>query len=85
MHSLNKIGTLTDMNKIIVLFIKGVKYNPMLKWDSEDDFKLALHTGVGLPKPDDIVVEAYINDNLVDLGNTFETTLAKLKLILNID
>ena len=71
------------MNKIIVLYIKGEKYNPMFKWNSEDAFKLALNTGVGLPNKDDIVVEAYINDNLVDLGNTFETTLEKLKLILN--
>ena len=73
------------MNKIIVLYIKGEEYNPMFKWNSEDEFKLALHTGVGMPKPNDIVVEAYINDNLVDLGNTFETTLSKLKLILGWD
>lgn len=73
------------MNKIIIMYIKGEEYNPMFKWNSEDDFKLALRTGVGLPKLTDIVVEAYINDNLVDLGNTFETTLGKLKLILNIE
>lgn len=70
------------MNKIIVLFIKGKEYNKMFKWNSVEEFQKALKNNDNIPKMDDIITEAYIDDNLVDLGNTFEQTLNKLNLIL---
>lgn len=70
------------MNKIIVLFVKGKEYNKMFKWNSVEEFQKALKNNDNIPKMDDIITEAYIDDNLVDLGNTFEQTLNKLNLIL---
>jgi hypothetical protein len=70
------------MNKIIKLYVQGTEYNPLFKWNSVEEFIEAVNTRTGIPKLDDIIVEAYIDDNLVDLGNTFEVTLEKLKLFL---
>lgn len=70
------------MNKIIVLFVKGKEYDKMFKWNSVEEFQKALKNNDNIPKMDDIITEAYIDDNLVDLGNTFEQTLNKLNLIL---
>lgn len=73
------------MNKIIVMYIKGTTYNPMKKWNSVEDFQKALDTNDNIPNENDIVVEAYIDDNLIDRGNTFKVTLEKLKLVLGIE
>ena len=73
------------MNKIITMFIQGIEYNRMIKWNSVEEFSNALKNNIDLPKPNAIVAEAYIDDNLVDLGNTFEETVNKLKLILGIE
>lgn len=70
------------MNKIIVLFVKGKEYNKMFKWNSVDEFFDAVNKNQNIPNKTDIITEAYVDDNLVDLGNTFEQTLDKLKLIL---
>lgn len=70
------------MNKIIVLYVLGNTYNPMFKYNSVEEFVEALGTGKHIPKYDDIIVEAYIDDNLVDIGNTFINTLTKLKMVL---
>lgn len=72
------------MNKVIVIYIKGKEYNHMFKWNSIREFSEALYNNDNLPNKEDIVTEAYIDDNLVDVGNTFEVTLNKLKLILDI-
>jgi hypothetical protein len=70
------------MNKIIKLYVQGTDYNPLFKWNSVEEFIEAVNTNTRVPKPNDIIVEAYIDDNLVDIGNTFEVTLEKLKLFL---
>lgn len=70
------------MNKIIVLFVKGKEYDKMFKWNSVEEFFDAVNKNQNIPDKNDIVTEAYIDDNLVDLGNTFEQTLNKLNLIL---
>ena len=70
------------MNKIIVIIIKGDDYNHTFKWNSVDEFMAAMNKG-NIPKMSDIVVEAYIDDNLIDFGNTFGVTLRKMKLILD--
>jgi len=74
------------MNKIIVLFVKSQEDGKvkMLKWNNEEEFSMALKTGIGIPEMNDIITEAWITDNLVDIGNTFEVTLNKLKLVLDI-
>lgn len=53
------------MNKIVTIYIKGEGYNPMYKWNSLKEFKQALKSKEGVPKDDDTVVEAYINDDLI--------------------
>lgn len=73
------------MNKLIVIYIKGEIYNPMFKWNSVEEFIDAITTNTKVPNKTDIVVEAYIDDNLIDMGNTFECTLNKIKLICGID
>lgn len=73
------------MNKIIVIVIKGEEYNRTLKWNSAEEFKTALVNGDGLPDSQDIVIDAYIDDNLIDLGNTFDVTARKLAMVLGID
>lgn len=73
------------MNRIIILYVLGDEYNKMLKWNSVEQFKEALINNAGLPNKDDIITEAYIDDNLIDVNNTFEITLSKLKLILGFD
>ena len=70
------------MNKIIILIIYGKDYNHTYKWNSHTEFLQDVANNNKVPKPDDIVVEAYIDDNLIDAGNTFDVTLNKLKLIL---
>ena len=72
------------MNKIITIIVRGDEYNPTFKWNSVDEFRNTLKNGEKLPNKNDIVIEAYIDDNLIDAGNTFEITLDKLKLILDI-
>ena len=72
------------MNKVIVIYVKDKEYNHMFKWNSINEFSEAIYNNSGLPNKEDIVTEAYIDDNLVDVGNTFEVTLNKLKLILDI-
>ncbi len=72
------------MNKIIIIIVKGDDYNHTFKWNSVDEFRNALENGGKLPNKNDVVIEAYIDDNLIDAGNTFEITLDKLKLILDI-
>ena len=72
------------MNKIIILIVKGDDYNHTFKWNSVDDFRNTLLNGERLPDKNDVVIEAYVDDNLIDAGNTFDVTLSKLKLILNI-
>lgn len=73
------------MNTIIVLFVKQEDYNKMYKYNSKEEFEEALRKNENIPKRDEIVLEAYISDNLIDLGNTFEITLTKLKLILDFE
>lgn len=73
------------MNRLIILYVLGDEYNKMLKWNSVEQFKEALINNDGLPNKDDIITEAYIDDNLIDVNNTFEITLSKLKLILGFD
>lgn len=72
------------MNKIIIIIVKGDEYNPTFKWNSVEEFSQALVSGVHLPSKNDIVIEAYIDDNMIDAGNTFDVTLSKLKMILDI-
>ena len=72
------------MNKIIIMYIQGTDYNPMFKWNSVEEFQEALKTRTHIPKDADTVVQAYIDDNLVDIGNTFAVTLNKIKIILGI-
>ena len=72
------------MNKIIIIIVKGDDYNHTFKWNSVDEFRDALKNWGKLPNKNDIVIEAYIDDNIIDAGNTFEVTLNKLKLILGI-
>lgn len=72
------------MNKVIVIYVKDKEYNHMFKWNSINEFSEAIYNNSSLPNKEDIVTEAYIDDNLVDVGNTFEVTLNKLKLILDI-
>lgn len=73
------------MNKIITLIVKGDDYNHTLKWNSVELFKEALSTRERIPTGDAIITEAYIDDNMIDAGNTFDVTLGKMKLILGID
>lgn len=73
------------MNRLIILYVLGYEYNKMLKWNSVEQFKEALINNEELPNKDDIITEAYIDDNLIDVNNTFEVTLNKLKLILGFD
>lgn len=75
------------MNKYITFYVKddGTKgYNPMIKFNSVEEFKDALRNNRGIPKEDDIIVEAWIDDNMVDRGNTFKDTLNKLNLVLGL-
>lgn len=72
------------MNKIIILIVQGTEYNKTFKWNSAEEFKEALESGDGLPNPQDIVIEAYIDDNIVDIGNTFSVTSGKLEMILGL-
>ena len=72
------------MNKIITIITKGDEYNHTFKWNSIDEFNEALKSNDGIPKVSDIVIEAYIDDNLIDLGNTFGVTLRKMQMILGI-
>lgn len=72
------------MNKIIILIVKGDDYNHTFKWNSVDDFRNTLLNGERLPDKNDVIIEAYVDDNLIDAGNTFDVTLSKLKLILDI-
>lgn len=59
------------MNKYIVLIVQGTEYNPTFKWNSFEEFKEAVKNSKGLPDKDSIVLEAYIDDNLIDRGNSF--------------
>lgn len=70
------------VNKIIILIIQGKDYNHTYKWNSHTEFLKDVANNNKVPKPNDMVVEAYIDDNLIDAGNTFNVTLNKLKLIL---
>lgn len=70
------------MNKIIVVIVRGVEYNKTYKWNSADELKQAVANCDGLPSSGDIVIEAYIDDNLVDAGNSFDTTLKKILLVI---
>lgn len=72
------------MNKIIVIITKGDDYNHTFKWNSVEEFNESLKNNKGIPKVNDIVIEAYIDDNLIDLGNTFGVTLRKMQMILGI-
>ena len=72
------------MNKIITIITKGDEYNHTFKWNSVEEFNEALKSNDGIPKVNDIVIEAYIDDNLIDLGNTFGITLRKIQMILGI-
>lgn len=72
------------MNKIIILIVKGDEYNKTLKWNSVEEFKESLDTGYRLPNSDDVIVEASIDDNIIDIGNTFKVTLDKLKMIIDL-
>lgn len=72
------------MNKIIVIIIKGDDYNHTFKWNSVEEFNEALKNNEGIPKFNDTVIEAYIDDNLIDLGNTFDVTLRKMQMILGV-
>ena len=72
------------MNKIITIITKGDEYNHTFKWNSIDEFNEALKSNDVIPKVSDIVIEAYIDDNLIDLGNTFGVTLRKMQMILGI-
>lgn len=72
------------MNKIIILIVKGDEYNKTLKWNSVEEFKESLVNGYRLPNSSDIIIEASIDDNIIDMGNTFEVTLEKMKMILDL-
>ena len=72
------------MNKIILLIVKGDDYNHTFKWNSVEQFREALTSGKHIPSRNSIIVEAYIDDNLIDVGNTFEVTLSKMRLVLDI-
>lgn len=72
------------MNKIITIITKGDEYNHTFKWNSVEEFTESLKNNKGIPKVNDIVIEAYIDDNLIDLGNTFGVTLRKMQMILGI-
>lgn len=72
------------MNKIITIITKGDEYNHTFKWNSVEEFAESLKNNEGIPKVNDIVIEAYIDDNLIDLGNTFGVTLRKMQMILGI-
>lgn len=72
------------MNKIIILIVKGDDYNHTFKWNSVEQFRDALISGKNIPSRNSIIIEAYIDDNLIDAGNTFEVTLSKMKLVLGI-
>lgn len=72
------------MNKIITIITKGDDYNHTFKWNSVEEFIEALKNNKGIPKVNDLVIEAYIDDNLIDLGNTFGVTLRKMQMILGI-
>lgn len=73
------------MNKVIVLFLLDPTkdYKPMYEYNSAEEFFTAVETGEGVPKMNDIIAEAWVSDNIVDMGNTFKVTLEKLKLILD--
>lgn len=73
------------MNKIILFYVKGTTYNPMYKWSSVEQFQDTLSSHKGIPSMDAVVTEAYIDDNMIDAGNTFAVTLEKYKLILGIE
>lgn len=72
------------MNKIIILIVKGYNYNHTFKWNSVEQFREALTSGKNIPSRNSIIVEAYIDDNLIDAGNTFDVTLRKIQMILGI-
>ena len=72
------------MNKIITIITKGDEYNHTFKWNSVEEFNESLKNNKGIPKVNDIVIEAYIDDNWIDLGNTFGITLRKMQMILGI-
>ncbi|MBO5387079.1 MAG: hypothetical protein J6A59_02940 [Lachnospiraceae bacterium] len=73
------------MNKVITIFIKGETYNPMYKWNSVEEFNEALKSNTNIPAQNSIVVEAYVDDNFIDAGNTFDITVQKLKLIFGLE
>lgn len=77
-------GESAKMNKIITVIVDGDEYNHTFKWNSLEEFKRDLDSGSNLPDCQAIVKEAYIDDNLVDFGNTFGTTLRKLEMILDL-
>jgi len=70
------------MNRIITLIVQGTEYNHTYKWNSFEEFKQDINTNVNLQDKSRIVLEAYIDDNLIDMNNTLEITLNKLLLIV---
>ena len=64
------------------MYIKQPEFNKMYKWNYEEDFWHDVACKIHIPKDSDIVVECWINDNIVDLGNSFADTVNKLRLIL---
>lgn len=70
---------------VIYMYIKGEEYNPMFKWNNFAELKQAVESGENVPAMDSLVVEAYVLDNLVDCGNTFDVTYNKLKLMYDYD
>ena len=70
--------------KDVSISMENKGYNPMFKYNSVEEFKDALRNNKHIPNRSDIILEAYIDDNLVDRGNTFEETLKKLDLVLGL-
>lgn len=71
------------MNKVICMYIKGTDYNPMKKWNSIEEFKLALEMNDNIPANDTIIAETWIDDNLVNTNSTFKQVVEQLKLVFD--
>lgn len=68
----------------IIMYIQGKEYNPMKKWNNFEELKQAVEMKLDVPDDNEIVVEAYIGDNLVNRGNTFKDTYENIRLVCEI-
>jgi nicotinamidase-related amidase len=69
-------------NTVIQICIEGEKYNPVLKWNSYDEFCEACEKGIDVD--DNTPVKyAYISDNMVCTGGKFCETREMIHMVLS--